>query len=139
MPHSFNAEWNEERFWYREVCIVPEGKNSVKVASQTEYSLTMILEEADIPDHVDVNVSVRNREAAGEVTAEVEVKPGKPTNAEYIGVAMMASEMMAQILSQSVEDFEDIVKGAIMTTGNDKYQSLVMKEMFPDSPVPDKD
>jgi len=57
----------------------------------------------------------------------------------YIGVSVMASEMLTQVLYQGVEEFEDIVKAAIITTGNDDYQSLVMKEMFPDSPVPDKD
>jgi len=139
MPDTFNAEWKDDRFWYREVCIVPEDKNSAKVASQTEYSLTMIFEEAEIPDDVDVNISVTNRMAADEVIAEVEMKPGKPDGAEYIGVSVMASEMLTQVLSQGVEEFEGIVKAAIMTTGNDDYQSLVMKEMFPDSPVPDKD
>jgi hypothetical protein len=139
MPHSFNAEWNDDRFWYRELCVIPEDKNSVKVASQTEYSLTMIFEEADIPKDVDVDISVTNRQEAGEVIAEVEMVPGKPDGAEYIGVSVMASEMLTQVLYQGVEEFEDIVKAAIITTGNDDYQSLVMKEMFPDSPVPDKD
>jgi len=139
MPDSFEVEWNRERFWYWEVCDVPEGVSSQKVASQTEYSLMTLVEEADIPDEVKFETEIRRRPASGEVTAEIEMVPGKPEEMPNAGMAMLCSEMMAQILGNNQEMFEGIVRGAIATAGSGEMKSLVMKEMFPETRMPDKD
>jgi len=139
MPDSFKVEWNEDRFWYWEVCQVPDGVDSQKVASQTEYSLMTLVEEAGIPDEVDINTEIRRRPASGEVVAEVEMMPGKPENMPHAGMVMICSEMMAQILGKNQETFEGIVKGAVATAGSGDMKSMVMNEMFSETRIPDRD
>ena len=139
MPDSFEAEWNDNRFHYREVCDVPADVDTQKVASQTEYSLMTLIEQTDVPDDVDLTTDIRRRPSVGKVVAEITMKPGKPESMEYAGMAMICSEMMAQLLGNNQEMFENIVKAAIMTSGEGNMKSLVMKEMFPDTTVPDRD
>lgn len=139
MPDSFDVKWNDDRFWYWEVCQVPEGIDSQKVASQTQYSLMMLVEEAGIPDDVDLDVDIRRRPASREVIAEVEMKPGKPEGMPHAGMVMICSEMMAQILGKSQDTFEGIVKAAVATAGSGDMKSLVMNEMFSETRIPDKD
>mgnify|MGYP006287494983 FL=1 len=139
MPDSFEAEWNDNRFYYREVCDVPAGVDTQKVASQTEYSLMTLIEQTDVPDDVDLKTEIRRRPSVGKVVAEITMTPGKPESMEYAGMAMICSEMMSQILGNDQETFEDIVKAAIMTSGEGDMKSLVMKEMFPDTTLPDKE
>jgi len=139
MPDSFEATWNGSRFHYREMCKVPEGVDTQKVASQTEYSLMTLIEQTDVPDDVDLKTEIRRKPDVGKVLAEITMKPGKPESMEYAGMAIICSEMMSQILGKDQEMFEDIVKAAIMTSGEGDMKSLVMKEMFPDTTIPDKE
>lgn len=139
MPDSFEASWDDNRFHYREVCDVPVSVDTQKVASQTEYSLMSLVEQTDIPEDTKLDMDIQRRPAAGKVVAEIVMKPGKPEEMEYAGMAMLCSEMMSQILANDQEMFEDIVKAAIMTSGKGDMKSLVMKEMFPDTTIPDKE
>ena len=139
MPDTFEAKWRDDRFYYREVCHVPDGVDSQKVASQTEYSLMTIIEQTDIPAETDLDVDVRRRPAARKVVVEITMKPGKPDSMEYAGMAMLCSEMMTQILANDQDMFEDIVKAAVVTSGGEEMRSMVMNEMFPDISLPDKD
>jgi len=91
MPESFEAEWNGVRFWYQERCRVPDDKDIQKVLSQTEYSLNLMFEEADLPEECDVDVDVHVGEDGDEVIAKVEMKPGKPDGHVHLGVASLTS------------------------------------------------
>lgn len=139
LPDEFKTEWRDGRFWYREVCIVPDGMDAQKVASQTEYSLSSMVDEADVPEDTYFNIDIRRRPATREVVAEVEMIPGKPEGMPYAGMMMLCSEMMTQILGHDQAAFEGIIQSAIVAAGSGELKSMVMKDMFPDASMPDKD
>ena len=138
LPDSFEAQWDDDRFWYREVCDVPGERDPKKVASQTEYSLNLLANEAELPEEAELKVDVECPRGTGLVVAEIELWPGKPDGMEYIGLAMLTSELMTQVLGHDKEMFEDIVGTAVMTTGREDFKSLLMNEVLPDTTLPDE-